>query len=79
MDQDNNNNSYGMSTRIWGPHMWEILHIITFCYPESPSNEDKEKYKNFFILIGDILPCESCRISYKHFIKHNYLLCSLSF
>jgi hypothetical protein len=61
-------NDVGMITKIWGPSFWNTLHTITFCYPEEPTQQEKNKYKSFFVLIGDVLPCVFCRESYKTFI-----------
>lgn len=63
------NENMGMITKIWGPAAWIFLHTVTFGYPINPSDEQKENYKKFFELIGDILPCSHCRKSYKEFIK----------
>jgi len=64
-----NNAIVNMSTKIWGPPMWTSLHIITFSYPINPTDEDKKNYKNYFKLVGDILPCILCKKSYREFIK----------
>lgn len=62
------NENNGLITKIWGPPLWTGLHCITFGYPINPTEEQKEKYKEFFTLVGDILPCKYCRESYKNFI-----------
>jgi hypothetical protein len=64
--EDNSNN--GLITKIWGPPLWDSLHSITFGYPKLPTEEQKDSYKQFFTLIGDVLPCRYCRDSYKQFI-----------
>lgn len=69
MSDNNNQNDNGMITKIWGPHAWFTMHSIAYCYPLNPNKDDKDKYYNFFILIGDVLPCFYCRDSYKEFIK----------
>lgn len=63
---DNSNN--GLMTKIWGPSTWVALHSISFGYPLEPSDEQKKSYKEFFKLVGDVLPCRYCRDSYKQFI-----------
>ena len=63
-EQDYNSND-GMLTYIWGPTLWHTLHTISFNYPVIPSTAEKEKYKNFYISIKDILPCKYCRDNYK--------------
>lgn len=67
LEEDNSNN--GLMTKIWGPSLWMSLHCITFGYPKEPTPEHKEKYKMFFTLIGDVMPCGLCRESYKEFIS----------
>ena len=66
---NDNNAIVNMSTKIWGPPMWTSLHIISFSYPINPTEIDKREYKQYFTLIGDILPCIICKKSYKEFIK----------
>ena len=39
-----------MDPNIWGPQLWFSLHIITFNYPNTPNNTDKQTYKNFLLL-----------------------------
>jgi hypothetical protein len=61
----------GLITKIWGPGAWEFLHSVTFGYPVSPTDKEKQNYKDFFMGVGDILPCGHCRDSYKIFITEN--------
>lgn len=71
----------GMVTGIWGKVGWIYLHSVAHGYPVNPEDFDQEKgyiigttrsnYHNFFILIGDTLPCKFCRDSYKKFIAEN--------
>lgn len=74
-DNNNKNNGLisnknnGLITKIWGPPAWTFLHCVTFGYPIEPTEENKEKFKMFFELVGDILPCKYCRESYKEFIS----------
>ncbi len=77
--EEETNVNNGMMTRVWGPPGWFFLHCVTFGYPVDPEKFDKEKelmpgttanlYSNFFVQIGDILPCKYCRESYKQFVK----------
>lgn len=62
------NENLGLLTPIWGPHMWIALHSITFGYPSDPTEEEKNSYKNYFQLVGNVLPCKHCRDSYQKFI-----------
>lgn len=67
-----NNKKNGLLTKVWGPNLWKSIHFITFGYPIDPSEEIKEKYKNWLIGIGDVMPCKYCRESYKIFINEGY-------
>ena len=69
MVDDNDNSNNGLITKIWGPGLWIGLHSISFGYPLKPSPEQKIKYRDFFTLIGDVLPCSYCRDSYKNFLS----------
>jgi hypothetical protein len=77
-NQDINPNIHnGMMTKVWGPAGWLFLHCVSFGYPHQidiNKHEDRLKaqnYKNFFNLIGEILPCRYCRESYLEFIKEH--------
>jgi hypothetical protein len=50
--------------KVWGKSGWIFLHSITFSYPDNPSPETKQIYKEFFLKVGKILPCEKCRYNY---------------
>nr|AEX62522.1 putative FAD-linked sulfhydryloxidase [Moumouvirus Monve] len=63
---DHRNN--GLITKVWGGAGWTFCHSVTFGYPLKPTTDDKNNYKNFFISLGDVLPCKYCRESYKKFI-----------
>lgn len=66
--ETNNNENNGFITSVWGSSCWTLCHIITLNYPIKPTDSDKEKYKNFFTLLGNVLPCKYCRDSYQKFI-----------
>lgn len=55
-----------MEPEIWGPPGWIFLHTITLNYPHRPTIYHKEKYKNFFLNLQNVLPCKYC--------SHNYML-----
>ena len=58
----------GLITKIWGGPGWIFNHSVTFGYPLNPTETDKVKYKNYFMSLGDVLPCRYCRESYLKFI-----------
>jgi hypothetical protein len=53
----------------WGPHVWQALHYITLGYPNNPTEDQKLKYKTFFILLKDTLPCAVCANHYSENLK----------
>ena len=76
------NKNNGLIAKIWGPPGWLFLHCITMGYPEhieqNPKNknylehqERKRNTEDFFILIGEVLPCSACRKSYKEFMEEH--------
>ena len=54
-----------MNQKVWGPHLWFVMHTMSFNYPKEPTLNDKKNYYNFFYNLTIILPCNECR---KHFI-----------
>jgi hypothetical protein len=56
-----------MHPQVWGPHLWYILHIISFEYPEKPTEYDKRIYHDFYTSLKDVIPCAECR---KHYRDH---------
>lgn len=65
----NENDEFGLITKIWGPHLWKSLHCISFGYPKRPTPDQKNGYKLFFESLAYVLPCQYCRDSYSYFIK----------
>jgi len=66
-----------MKTKIFGPPLWKVLHILSTNYPQTPTETDKKKYKDFYKSLQEMLPCIYCRESYKQFWRifpiDNYL------
>ena len=58
-----------MDQDIWGRCTWVLIHSIAVNYPTYPSPLEKENTKNFFLSLGDVLPCRYCRIHYKNNLK----------
>jgi hypothetical protein len=48
----------------WGEPLWRVMHIFALAYPDSPSDEIKSAYRNFYTSIQLIIPCEVCREGY---------------
>ena len=56
-----------MDPTVWGKHAWIFLHSLTMAYPDNPSENDVQTYKNFFMLLPEVLPCSACR---EHLKEH---------
>lgn len=63
-DKKDYHSSDGMLTTVWGPMVWNFLHIISFNYPVKPTIEDKKNYKDYILSLGKVLPCKYCRINF---------------
>ena len=59
-----------MNVNKWGPHTWNFLHTMTFNYPLSPNDYDKQRYADFFNSLCKMLPCKYCRDSYCIYLKY---------
>ena len=53
--------------KLWGNDAWEFFYFIALSYPKNPTNEEKLRYKNFYMLAGSVVPCAKCR---KNFTTH---------
>jgi FAD-linked sulfhydryl oxidase len=66
--------------KIWGPSTWNFLYYVSLSYPDSPTLEDKKNTREFFKLVGKVLPCQTCRNNYYKHINQipitNYVLSS---
>lgn len=52
---------------LWGSHMWHCIHMTALGYPAKPSEEEKRKYKQFFVGLQYVLPCATCA---KHYAQN---------
>lgn len=60
-----------MKNSQWGPSAWLFLHSISFQYPENPTEEDKNNFKQLFESLQNTLPCPRCREHYQQNLKEN--------
>lgn len=64
-------NKQGLLPSCWGPMLWGFLHSIAYSYcPET----EKKIYYDFFMNLGNILPCEDCKEHYKENLEVNELI-----
>ena len=49
---------------LWGSYFWNTIHFASFGYPTNPTPSDKDAYRDFYVSIGKVLPCDACSMSY---------------
>lgn len=54
------NENIGLLPSCWGACSWVLVHSVAFAY--NPSN--RASYFNFFMNLGNILPCNECKVHY---------------
>lgn len=66
-----------MTPYIWGSSVWNSIHFIAAGYPKKPTSQQKKNYCQYFKALSNVLPCASCSISFKKYMKilplRNYL------
>ena len=55
----------GMLTTVWGSSTWHMLHTMSFNYPNTPTCDEKRKYRDFVYSLQYVLPCGKCRKNLK--------------
>lgn len=60
----------GLNPNSWGPQGWHFLHAIAFTFPESPNEDQRVQYQNYFHSLAHVLPCELCRENFKKKLIH---------
>lgn len=48
-------------TAIWGPLGWMTLHSVATCYPEIPTQSEKELMDSWLDMFRDTITCPHCR------------------
>jgi len=55
---------YNIKPSLWGSHFWRSMHYLTVAYPDNPTDDDKRNAEKFFLSVGNILPCQTCRVHF---------------
>ena len=58
-----------MKPEIWGKYGWCFFHLVTFGYPENPTETDKENYYAYINSLKNVLPCDKCKQNQKKHLK----------
>ena len=56
----------GVRPNCWGPSGWHFIHSIAYAY-NPINNKIKRDYLEYFIKLGDVIPCDECR---EHYAKN---------
>lgn len=59
-------------TKHWGPLGWATLHTIAGCYPDNPSDEERELVKRWFEMFKSTIVCPSCLAHFEEMF-HGYI------
>ena len=63
--------TYKLGIKEWGPSGWNLMQAIAFTFPSDATKDEREIYEKWFTLLGEILPCPSCRMHWKENLKRN--------
>lgn len=58
-----------MGTILWGPDTWYVIHVIADSSPDNFTAKETEYYKQFYSSLAEVLPCPSCAVHYREFLK----------
>ena len=47
--------------QYWGPSAWNLMHTVSFNYPESPTADERKEVFDFLHATAKLLPCLRCR------------------
>ena len=59
--------SRNIKPSFWGHQIWQTIYFITSTYPANPKKSEIEGISMFFKSLETLLPCETCKESYKKF------------
>ena len=48
-------------TAVWGPLGWMTLHSVATCYPETPTQTERELMYSWLDMFRDTITCPHCR------------------
>jgi len=61
-----------LSTTIWGPSMWRVLHSLSFSISDSSREKDRKNFIEFLQSLRTLLPCADCRLHFAEYLdEHN--------
>lgn len=64
-DETSSDEGHGVTTAIWGPLVWKMIHAIL----ASAKPSDAETVCGFFRALANAMPCKFCRASLATFLE----------
>lgn len=56
-------------TSAWGPPLWISIHNVALGFPDAPTQNERDTYKQFYTLLGNVIPCKKCANNYTEHLK----------
>jgi len=56
-----------LNPKVWGPNAWKFIDNVIEGYPSEPTRVERLRMHDFLISLGELLPCEKCRVNFKDF------------
>lgn len=53
----------------WGPCAWKYMHVSSWCYPETPTDAEKQNMFVFLFSLARTLPCKRCRAHWLSYLN----------
>ena len=53
---------------VWGFEAWKFLFAVAYQYPKRPTPKDQSHYRQFFMGLQHVLPCEPYRRRYARYL-----------
>lgn len=60
-----------MGTKLWGPDVWYVIHVIADSAPDEFTAKDTENYSQFYKSLANVLPCPACSVHFNEFLQSN--------
>jgi len=55
----------------FGKNIWDTMILVALGYPENPTSDDVDKFRSYYFLQGNVLPCPKCSFNFnKHLEKY---------
>lgn len=59
----------GFLPSMWGPGVWNLIHMTAANFPCQPTPEDRRRYEAFLESLADVLPCAACRSHFRAMLE----------